>query len=630
MMSNMLVTLRRISPNLTSDSLRCETCQQPPTSYEIEEELPSILLRCPCEKEWFICRLCRFNCTVVHSTQALQQHLTKKHWRKKRKQSAQDSFVATSPITDSADNCFDTAPDTDDILSFDLTTTPSNKGCNLLLGDQITTALDIGTVTETNKAKILDDGARRWLRSDPKRKFFLQRAMGGLTGCQYLLSMNLFGIERTSGVSEEDARTHLSVGDLFRKLSRNQQDTLSKVFGTLKPYMLPGFAMNEKTQVSSKRFILPSQMSSVRKMYTEGATSFKKILPGVPFSPVGSGTSKNLHSYAKVIDCLEHHLSVGNGVFDLNDIPCSKRWKLKTDRVTQPSESKRVSEILSESKKVINLSLENEKYPVRVVGISSFSDDFNPTISIIKANVHGIWVYQITFLQEEDPALEFGNTYVIALGWKGSDHTQVLKKIEDEIDFLSSGGCPPMFDGKANIMVKPYLAPYVRHGDQPEQRAVCGLKLGMKTNHGRFRWSLDYKEVGKFLPSCTACKTRLEKVFNSHDFSTSFLFECSAEHCTNWIMKKCLLILHSTPDSAFPTDQIPPSGKLPPIQLTFLILRKAAELCHAKISDGSWSQSSGESYLSYHCIKTDISEGIIENAMNIKMCGLCIGKQRNK
>jgi len=131
----------------------------------------------------------------------------------------------------------------------------------------------------------------------------------------------------------------------------------------------------------------------------------------------------------------------------------------------------------------------------------------------VKANRHGVWDYHLQF-EVGDGAYEFSNTYVLSLGPKGEDHDDVLRSVQEEINLLAEGRCPPMFHGKRKEMVQPFLEVKFKHGDQPDRRATNGLKGGKATNHARWRTSFDYKSRRSFLPSCKNCRVLLNSRFS--------------------------------------------------------------------------------------------------------------------
>ena len=110
---------------------------------------------------------------------------------------------------------------------------------------------------------------------------------------------------------------------------------------------------------------------------------------------------------------------------------------------------------------------------------------------------------------------------------------------------------------------------------------------------------------------------KLECLFTSPDYASIFEPKCS--HCMNWSFDAKHSLLHSLPPEGFPPDEVPSTGKLPPLVLDYECLLAAARKCHDEIVSGKWMTKEGEAFLSYHCFKTDIISNIIENAMNCQL-----------
>ena len=326
-----------------------------------------------------------------------------------------------------------------------------------------------------------------------------------------------------------------------------------------------------------------------------------------------SNPNERNHSFTSLLSCLEHFLAIGKGSNNYYETVPGNEYDDNAS-TPFPKPSRRVYEIKANSKKRIPST---NQLPVFCSSFVTFHDDFDPTVSIVKANRNGVWDYHLQFDVGYD-AHEFSNTYVLSLGPKGEDHDDVMQTIQSEINILSEGRCPPMFDGKRKEMVQPYLEVRLKHGDQPDRRATNGLKGGKATNHARWRTSFDYKNRRHFLPSCDECRVRLNSRFTTPEFDTSFV-ECGTK-CTSWSMDPKHIILHSSPPKDFPEDKIPDTGLLPPLlEFEFDELNRSAIEAHDNILSGKWNPKNAIAFLSYKCFKTDLASEIIEHSMNMKL-----------
>ena len=149
-----------------------------------------------------------------------------------------------------------------------------------------------------------------------------------------------------------------------------------------------------------------------------------------------------------------------------------------------------------------------------------FSDDFDPSTSLVKANRREIWVYSCTFKKIVKDSTEVSSTYILSIGNKGADHQPVLSFIEREINEVRSGSKEMSYHGTLCRYILSIAFPLLRHGNQPERRSINMLKLGKKTNHARWRHSLDIEVMCKYLPSCYQCSSQIPNHLktNSNNF----------------------------------------------------------------------------------------------------------------
>ena len=70
--------------------------------------------------------------------------------------------------------------------------------------------------------------------------------------------------------------------------------------------------------------------------------------------------------------------------------------------------------------------------------LTTFSYEFYPKVSLLKANRHGVWLYQVCFLKSFQSE-ELENTYVISMGEKKYGRYPIVDKIEQEINAFRYG-----------------------------------------------------------------------------------------------------------------------------------------------------------------------------------------------
>ena len=439
---------------------------------------------------------------------------------------------------------------------------------------------------------------------------------------QYLMARCYFHNKRSiTNISLSDATLNLQIFDFIRQLSRPLQSDFANILQSIRPHMLPSSNIivgNDSCQddhtSSCNPLVLPSSYSDIRNTYLRGKHSMLQNISSVPVHTIGCG--KNLHSYVSVHDCVKHFLSFGGfGIVELDD-----RNEIEISSIFN---SQRCHEC---SKSCISLS--NHKESLFILPVVLFTDDFDPSISLVKANKKSIWMYSLTFKNQNMSKTRISHTYILSLGNKGSDHSPVLKMIEKELNSIRRGSLPLMYHGTLGKNVHPIVFPILRHGDQPERRAINMLKLGKETNHARWMYSLDIKKCGKYLPSCAECIVKVNNCLETYDINADSILNICCSQCSNWSFDRKYKFLHTVPHENFPKDSIPQEGLLPPMHLSKNLIKEAVSKTHRNIKNGLWSSANGRSYLDYFCVKTDIINSIVEKATNAH--NLKIAKESSK
>ena len=430
---------------------------------------------------------------------------------------------------------------------------------------------------------------------------------------EYLMGLSFFDQKESyENIEKYDAELNLKIFEFIISLSRPQQQKFVAIINGMKPYMLQSFNMmhpssdsNHSINLTKKRLVLPHTYNDLRRIHLRGKTSMMESIPQVPVKTIGSG--KNMHSYVSLKECINHFLLFGgSGVSSahINDY----------DSISSIIHSKRCVELMKNS----SLSIQDISNAIFLPFVM-FSDDFDPSASLVKANRRGIWIYSCTFKNIAKDLKEVSSTYILSIGNKGADHQPVLSLIEREINEVRSGGMEMSYHGTLCRYILPIAFPLLRHGDQPERRSINMLKLGKETNHARWRHSLDIQVMSKYLPSCHQCSSQISNHLktNSNNFDGDKLIlgkDCII--CSNWSFNPKYSFLHSNPPPEFPKDEVPENGKLPPVVLNSNVLKMVFDKTHQKVSAGVWTIQNDKAYLSYYCIKTSVSLEILDHATN--------------
>ena len=602
--------IRSKYPKCSTDSLQCDVCREnhlinllSSSSSTYLYEWCQVLSCTKCHYSWYVCTFCSYHRSL--RKEQLRQHHFYHHCSKTKPSNSQDNVSTLMPQpmclpSDSSTDSHVSFSPQPTVNNFHLTDLPSSIPMekNILYNNFIESLF----LKDTHDQSIDD-----FLMTENRNYFqYWYRKKKPL---EYLMACSSFNTkDNLPNIRRSDAYLNLQIFEFIYSLSRTQQVQFSNIMSNIHPHMLSpekwnhDFPLyNHTLSTNYQSFMLPTSYNELRRTYLRGKSSFLENIPKVKVKTIGKG--KNLHTYVSISDCVEHFLLFGGfGIINMrnnssgptNNIFDSTRCLENCNRV------------LSDPKN-IDMAL--------ILPVVLFSDDFDPSISLVKANKQSIWMYSLSF-KSQRKTTAISHTYILSIGNKGSDHCPVLQKIEAEMEQVRNGSLGRMFHGALCKYVKPVVIPILRHGDQPERRSINMLKLGKETNHARWQYSIDYKNCMTKLPSCRICTEMIETYILSN-FTGPFdidSHECC--QCSNWSFDAKHEFLHTPPCMDFPSDMIPPSGLLPPHRLEKKTLINAVKTCHESIVAGKWKATNGRRFLEYYCLKTSEITEIIEKANN--------------
>ena len=566
------VELQAASQSCWTGLLICQLCNTIPQRYKKDRKY-SWCLNIFCDKcgtSFKICTLCPTNTHQFHTDEELKKHrYLKSHVNNVKKQEATETPLVTHGES----------------YNFE----------------------DSADYTENESSQISINKEALVFLEEKNLQYFIHQSCN--QGMNYLLALSYFPDDAIpiTKVSDSDSEFNILLGKFVYNLSGSMKSSFLEIIQKLKSSMLPCV----ETIPDPYALRIPFLPSTLRKTYLEGKNSLLENLPTPPISSHYSGkNNQSLHSYCSLMDCLIHFLAFGTGINNLhgkNDSGLGNSINSLSE--TWASNNIRISVMENIARKNIRTS---EDIPVVFTYVTTFSDAFDPTVSLVKANRHGVWVYQICFLKTKE-SKEFDNTYVLAIGDKSADHSEIVEKIEKEMDLLRSGRCPLLYDGSLKRMVQPIVVPLLRHADQPERRELYGLKLGKGSNHARWRYSVDLKTAASALPSCEVCKAML----NKSCLERKIPIPIKCKDCANWEFNHELMKWKKL--DYFPDEMVDTDGYLRPLRLSTSLLILVCNLTHNKVSKGKWNSSTASAFLSRYCISNKLSESVIDHALNVRL-----------
>ena len=554
--------------------LVCQNCKQVPNSFSFSEDNNWLMdLYCgKCYQSFKVCTLCRSNKYQLFNDADIKRHARLNSHKK-------NATRYQSKIEEK----------------------------NKLEEETVQFNLDSTSFTSSNETDPEKQILSQHL-SNPKMKYFLMENYS--LGNAYLYASSFFPLHGNiyEQVTNYDAEFSLRLGEFAFGLTKSLLEKFTNILNGLRGYMLQDSSYDEDSTSSPFPLKLPLTIRAMRTTFFETNSCLRTNLPIPNVTVVTTEDSK--YSFTPLLECLAHFLAFGQGTEDVGS-SYMEEFKKNTP-VTSTKESRAANERKKEASDLIQEK--NNQHDYFVTFLNTFSDAFDPTVSLVRSNKHGVWVHQVSFLKSVDGD-ELASTYILSLQSKSNEHETELMAIEEEISRYRSGDCPMLYHGGLRKMVKPLIFPLLHHADQPERREIFGTKLGQGTNHARCRYSFNFKAIHQLLPSCPQCKP----IIDDYCRGISSLVPKKCESCTNWEFLDREDILKWAPHESFPTDMIPPSGYLHPMELTKSCLRAAAEISHHHLSECKWNRSNTQEFLSHHCISTRLSDAIIDNALNVRL-----------
>jgi hypothetical protein len=197
------------------------------------------------------------------------------------------------------------------------------------------------------------------------------------------------------------------------------------------------------------------------------------------------------------------------------------------------------------------------------------------------------------------------HTYPIAIGMEVENHEEVEKQFAMELQKLRSGALIDFYHGGVKKMVRVYFDLFCSLQDQPERRSANYVMLGGSKYTARWGMAGDFAAVASGIPSCSVCLSNLLQ---------GLLILC--ENCVNWDTESRSGLLDFYPPKDYPSSEIPSSGKLSPMRLTYSTMKEAVVTTHDNFVNGDWTNSNARTFLQVHGINKEASDAIMERAKN--------------
>lgn len=387
--------------------------------------------------------------------------------------------------------------------------------------------------------------------------------------------------------------------------------TLRKQLIVLQNGLLNMFGVNRIAHNIQTRF--PVDMNDVRTMVLEGANSILENFP----SPKVEIRSK--HACVSLKETIR--LAAGHGAkFNFGYDPQRTGEEIyNRDGLNGTRAFHRLSQDIGEA--MINAGTkEDVVLKTRIGWVYLWSDSF--LRCFIKQKENSVWVLTATVCPFENDKSTGSNTYILAIGKSGDDHTDIINHYIKECSELMAG-----FDcyfGDRNEIGRVAVGMITYHADRPERQMATGTR-----KEGAFGkisgWAVDVSgEFEDKFPACDRCyrKRVLEMIGGTETDSVTSEAESAEENtntdhcseCFNWKLDQGdarQKIRPSGPDWPHsmdeefladhdldePRDRVSGPGMLGPVKLTTIFLKSALSLAYHSFRLSRWTKKQFVAYL---------------------------------
>ena len=420
-------TLLLVAGTAPRELLLCFFCNRVADQWLVpsNEFTWSLKLKCtPCLLDWYVCTQCpsSFRSSRYKNRGAVLRHERKFHLESAPSQAPDTSF----PVSE-----------------LDHGGSSSTSSATLLdsLHDQESSATSGGTASSAlslpiAQAKLTDFWNALTLSSkfpnfginisgEASQEYFKYESRRDGLGAIALVCKSQFGyLNPDQSFSSDDIWLQLAIADILFELTAKQRIKLTSVFDGIIKYQDRLRKENNKPLPVLR---IPTSILDVRQMILEGKNAIVPNLPHPQLEKLPNG-----HSY----------MSLRSAIADL----LAHGAEIDIDGYVNPARGQPVQQLgqAPQFQKLYENARTLYSTPVLALWGVEWSDDFEPNTQA-KQNRGSAWVKTVTIATPHARIHSTDNTYVIALGEKGTSHEEVEKLFADKLKSLIGKSNANMF-----------------------------------------------------------------------------------------------------------------------------------------------------------------------------------------
>ena len=323
-------------------------------------------------------------------------------------------------------------------------------------------------------------------------------------------------------VTDAEAHFALLISNLLLQLSESQRRLLAEC-------LLHATNSGSKELSIFKKSRVPTSEEDFQLLYLTGKNA---IIPNLPH-PVPVSTPDGTHAYATLTDVLANELAKGTEFdkfyFDSNQFipPPSPGTE-----IVSISKTKAGHELFWELQQN---GMEEDEY-VLYLWLREWRDDFDPNNT--KASRNQVWINTNTICPPGKEK-EGRNSFFMAIGAKGDDHSEVERLLAADLGELSLG--KKFYHGGLKRLVNVKIGKINTCVDRPERSSI--FHVGDHNGTYSACWgkasSVDGQCNENHLPSCNQCrKQRIERQLGNRSEHAGEDTVCLGGTCSGWDMFK--------------------------------------------------------------------------------------------
>ena len=405
---------------------------------------------------------------------------------------------------------------------------------------------------------------------DPESKapeFYFCEQMHGGQGAKFLTA-KAFEVSDPAKITDQEAKFTLQITKFLNELTQDQQKTFADLMLQAVNSKNPELNIFVNTRA-------PTSKKDFNQFYLTGPNSVNENLP----LPVVKKTQDGLHACVSLIEVIAHLCATATEVDEMSfEADLHDRDQCNAEEFDNDDNPATISTTRAACTLFVELKKDDDGQHIIHLWAKSWSDDFDPCYT--KTSRNQVWLSTNTISAPRSEK-KGRNTFFMALGRKGDDHSEIQEIFANDMSVLSKGD-KSFFHGGLKDIFPVKAAQTCVCVDRPERAALFQIGDHNGTYSRCFGKAIqvDGKCQDNKLPSCRNCRgQRLLQHLNPPAASTSAaaasnddrpsaslplsIIHCEQEQCSSWNVHDTNFTCEAPKDCPIVCDQSENAPKPP-------------------------------------------------------------------